>query len=107
VTLGKRCRRSRTDALLVFDPAQTVPDSVLKAITEEWLVPRLVEQFLREHGSMQPPPSTPLSAARLGFGRLSVPIRRHSNISYLPYPAGIFGNHGLSSFATKCLLEGS
>lgn len=36
--------------MLVFDPAQKVPDSVLNAMLEEWLVPCLVEQFLRERG---------------------------------------------------------
>jgi hypothetical protein len=46
----KRARRQRADTLLVFDPAQQVPDTVLEAIIEEWLVPCLVEQFLREHG---------------------------------------------------------
>jgi hypothetical protein len=46
----KRRRRSRTDTLLVFDPAQKVPDAVLGAVLEEWLVPRLVEQFLGERG---------------------------------------------------------
>ena len=47
---GKRRRRSRTDTLLVFAPAQKVPDAVLDAILEEWLVPCLVEQFLSERG---------------------------------------------------------
>ena len=46
----KRRTRRRADTLLVFDPAQKVPDPVLDAILEEWLVPTLVEQFLREHG---------------------------------------------------------
>jgi hypothetical protein len=50
---GKRRRRSRTDTLLVFDPTQKVPDAVLNAILEEWLVPCLVEEFLRERGSVQ------------------------------------------------------
>jgi hypothetical protein len=40
----------RTDTLLVFDSAQKVPDAVLGAILEEWLVPCLVEQFLGERG---------------------------------------------------------
>jgi hypothetical protein len=43
-------RRSRTDILLVFDPARKVPDAVLDAIIEEWFIPCLVEQFLRERG---------------------------------------------------------
>ncbi len=42
--------RSRTDILLVFDPAQKVPDPVLDAIIEEWLIPCLVELFLAERG---------------------------------------------------------
>jgi hypothetical protein len=50
VQKGKRRRRSRTDTLLVFDPAQKVPEAVLGAILEEWLVPCLVEQFLGERG---------------------------------------------------------
>ena len=44
----KRVTRQRSDTLLIFDPPQKVPDSVLKATLEEWLVPCLVEQFLRE-----------------------------------------------------------
>jgi hypothetical protein len=46
---GKR-RRSGSDTLLVFDPTQKVPDAMLHAIVEEWLVPSLVEQFLVERG---------------------------------------------------------
>ena len=46
----KRNRRQRADTLLIFDPAQKVPDRVLTAILEEWLVPCLVEQFLSERG---------------------------------------------------------
>ena len=46
----KQLRRSRTDILLVFDPAQKVPDAVLDAIIEEWLIACLVEQFLAERG---------------------------------------------------------
>ena len=45
-----RTRRRRADTLLIFDPAQKVPRPVLDAIVEEWLVPCLVEQFLRERG---------------------------------------------------------
>jgi hypothetical protein len=45
-----RARRKRADTALIFDPAQKVPDPVLDALLEEWLVPCLVEQFLREHG---------------------------------------------------------
>lgn len=45
-----RTRRRRADTVLIFDPAQKVPGSVLDAILEEWLVPCLVEQFLRERG---------------------------------------------------------
>lgn len=41
-------RRKGADTSLVFDPVQKVPDVVLHAILEEWLVPCLVEQFLRE-----------------------------------------------------------
>lgn len=46
----KRARRPRADLLLVFDPAQNVPGSLLDAVLEAWLVPCLVEQFLRERG---------------------------------------------------------
>jgi hypothetical protein len=46
----KRRRRSRTDILLVLDPGQKVPEAVLNAILEEWLVPCLVEEFLLERG---------------------------------------------------------
>lgn len=49
---GKRIRRC-ADTLLVFDPAQKVPDSVLSAIIQEWLVPSLIEQFLRDRGITQ------------------------------------------------------
>ena len=49
-TNKKRALRRHADTMLVFDPAQKVPDSVLNAIVEEWLVPCLVEQFLRERG---------------------------------------------------------
>lgn len=45
-----RTRRRRADTPLIFDPAQKVPGPVLDAIVEEWLVPCLVEQFLRERG---------------------------------------------------------
>ena len=45
-----RVGRRRTDTSLIFDPAQKVPGSVLDAILEDWLVPCLVEQFLRERG---------------------------------------------------------
>ena len=45
-----RGRRKRADTTLIFDPAQKVPGPVLDAILEEWLVPTLVEQFLRERG---------------------------------------------------------
>lgn len=55
---GKRRCRSRADTLLVFDPAQKVPDAILRAIVEEWLVPTLVEQFLAERGITQRPPDS-------------------------------------------------
>jgi hypothetical protein len=45
-----RTRRRRADTVLVFNSSQKVPDSVLNAIIDEWLVPSLVEQFLRERG---------------------------------------------------------
>jgi hypothetical protein len=47
-----RTRRRRADTPLIFDPAQKVPGPapVLDAIVEEWLVPCLVEQYLRERG---------------------------------------------------------
>ncbi len=51
----KRARRQRRDTVLVFDPKQKVPDSVLNAILNEWLVPCLVEQFLCERGFTQRP----------------------------------------------------
>ena len=44
----KRAPRQRSDTLLIFDHVQKVPETVLKAIIEEWLVPSLVDQFLRE-----------------------------------------------------------
>jgi hypothetical protein len=49
----KRRSRSRTDLLLVFDPTQKVPDAVLDAIIEEWLIPCLVEKFLRDRDITQ------------------------------------------------------
>ena len=49
----KRRTRRRADTLLVFDPTQKVPNLVLTAILEEWLVPCLVEQFFRERGITQ------------------------------------------------------
>lgn len=49
-TNKKRAPRRRADTMLVFDPAQKGPDSVLNAIIEEWLVPCLVQEFLRERG---------------------------------------------------------
>jgi len=52
----KRARRKRTDTVLVFDATQKVPDSVLKAITTQWFLPCLVEQFLRERGFTPHPP---------------------------------------------------
>ena len=52
-------RRRRADTLLVFDPALKVPDSVLNAIMNEWLIPCLVERFLRERGFTQRPPHSP------------------------------------------------
>jgi hypothetical protein len=45
-----RPRRRRADTVLVFDSSQKVPDSILNGIIDEWLVPCLVEQFLRERG---------------------------------------------------------
>jgi hypothetical protein len=45
-----RSRRQRRDTVLIFDPKQEVPDPVLDAILKEWLVPCLVEQFIRERG---------------------------------------------------------
>ena len=38
-------RRKRGQITLVFDPTQKVPDHVLMAIIEDWLVPCLVEEF--------------------------------------------------------------
>jgi hypothetical protein len=45
-SLRKTTRASRKNTLLVFDPEQKVPASVLHAIVNEWLVPTIVEQFL-------------------------------------------------------------
>jgi hypothetical protein len=45
--------RRRADTLLFFDPAKEAPEVVLRAIVDEWLVPSLVEQFLRERGITQ------------------------------------------------------
>jgi len=43
------CKRHRTDTTLVIPTGQ--PDlAALRSVTREWLVPRLVEEFLREHG---------------------------------------------------------
>jgi hypothetical protein len=42
--------RKRADTLLVFDPGQKIPKSVLDAIVKEWLTPALVERFLQERG---------------------------------------------------------
>lgn len=53
----KRTRRQRPDTLLVFDPKQKVPDPVLNAIVNEWLIPTLVDQFLRERGVTRDSPS--------------------------------------------------
>jgi hypothetical protein len=41
----KNARRKRGQITLVFDPMQRVPDHVLNAIIDEWLVPSLVEEF--------------------------------------------------------------
>jgi len=46
----KKRTRQRRDTVLVFDPKQKVPDPVLNAIVNEWLIPTLVDQFLRERG---------------------------------------------------------
>jgi len=46
----KSRRHQRAGTTLVFDPAQKVPGPVLDAILEEWLIPCMVEQFLRESG---------------------------------------------------------
>jgi hypothetical protein len=35
---------------LHFKPDQSVPEVFLQAIVQEWLVPALVEDFLRNHG---------------------------------------------------------
>jgi len=51
----KRARRQRADTVLIFDPRQEVPDTVLNAILETWLVPGLVEQFLCERGFTRRP----------------------------------------------------
>lgn len=48
-----RTRRKRAETPLIFDPTQKVPDAVLDAIVDEWLVTCLVGQFLRENGFVQ------------------------------------------------------
>jgi hypothetical protein len=53
IPTNKRPRRKRAETLLIFDPAQKAPGPVLDAILEDWLVPSLVEQFLRERGFTQ------------------------------------------------------
>lgn len=45
---GKKQKRNSRTTMLVFDPSQRVPDEVLEAILHEWLIPSLVEQFVRE-----------------------------------------------------------
>jgi hypothetical protein len=52
----KRARRQRPDTVLIFDPKQKVPEPVLNAIVSEWLIPSLVEEFLRDRGFTQHPP---------------------------------------------------
>ena len=56
---GAGVRRSqRTDTRLEISPGQ--PDlTALRSVTQEWLVPRLVQEFLRERGIelKQPPMS--------------------------------------------------
>jgi hypothetical protein len=43
------CTRRRTDTALVIPEGQ--PDlAALRSVTHEWLVPRLVQEFLRERG---------------------------------------------------------
>jgi len=51
-------RRQQTDTRLEITPGQ--PDlTALRSVTQEWLVPRLVQEFLRERGIelKQPPMS--------------------------------------------------
>jgi hypothetical protein len=43
-----RACRQRRDTVLIFDPSQKVPDTLLKAIIDEWLVPCIVDQFVRK-----------------------------------------------------------
>jgi hypothetical protein len=56
----KRARPQRVNILLVFNPTQKVPNTVQNAILKEWLVPCLVEEFLRERGFVPP--------VRIGLG---------------------------------------
>lgn len=59
--------RKRGQITLVFDPTQRVPDHVLNAIIDEWLVPSLVEEFsaeLRARGILRTCP------------RINLPTRR-------------------------------
>lgn len=43
-----RVRRSRGDIELVLRPTVPPSDELLKSVIDEWLVPRLVDEFLRE-----------------------------------------------------------
>ena len=63
----RTCRRA--DTLLVFDPPQKVPNLVLNAILEEWLVPCLMEQFLRERGITRDSLSARYPSLKQGCGR--------------------------------------
>ena len=43
------CRRQQTDTWLQIPPGE--PDlTALRSVTREWLVPRLVQEFLRDRG---------------------------------------------------------
>jgi hypothetical protein len=51
-TSGKRSptRRKRGDVELVLRPAGGQNDDLLRSVIDEWLVPRLVDEFLLEYG---------------------------------------------------------
>lgn len=43
-------RRKRGNVELVLRPTGAPNDELLKSVIDEWLVPRLVDEFLREYG---------------------------------------------------------
>lgn len=47
-SVKNRKPRQHRDVVLVFDPEQQVPQHVMQAIVDEWLVPALIESYVRE-----------------------------------------------------------